>query len=121
MAEQVPSPIKSPVPYSSRTFPRGARARSRGAKPRMIHRDPVPVPVSSAVATTHVSRSPPSIASSPGVPEVPVLTRSKSLQDLREDLTRTSRGVLEKGEESEVAAHRCALGREISVRTTIDV
>ena len=114
MAERYPSPVRGTAQYCSRTFPRWTRARSRqGAKPRMIPRN--------LSRSTQVSHTPFSPASSPCAPEVPVLTRSKSLPDLREDLPRTNRSVLQKWEESDVAKHRSTLGWEISVRTTTDV
>ena len=99
--------------YNSGTFPRrSSRTTAKGrAKAQMTHRDAALT--SSAVTSKAVSQNPSNL----DAPEV-VLTRSKSLQDLREDLARTSRGALEKWEESELAMHRAALGREIQVRTS---
>lgn len=96
--------------YNSGTFPRRRMTAKGGAKAQMTHRDAALT--SSAVTSKAVSQNPSNL----DAPEV-VLTRSKSLQDLREDLARTSRGALEKWEESELAMHRAALGREIQVRT----
>lgn len=95
--------------YNSGTFPGRRTTAKGGAKARMIHRNASTL---SAVKSRAVSQNPSNL----DAPEV-ILTRSKSLQDLREDLARTSRGALEKREESELATHRSALGREIQVRT----
>lgn len=94
--------------YNSETFPRRGRAVIGGAS-TCVHRDDR---TSSAVTNRAVSQNP-SALEAQGM----TLTRSKSLQDLREELVRTSRSALEKWEESQLAVHRSALLREIQVRT----
>ena len=93
--------------HNSDTFPRRGRTAIGGARTRG-HRDDR---TSSAVTNRAVSQNPSALEA-----QEMALTRSKSLQDLREELVRTSRSALEKWEESQLAAHRSALLREIQVR-----
>jgi len=94
--------------YISDTFPRRGMTVIRGARTR-VHRDDR---TSSAATSRAVPQNPSALEA-----QEMVLTRSKSLQDLREELVRTSRSALEKREESQLAVHRSALLREIQVRT----
>ena len=95
--------------YSSGTFPRRRMAAKEGAKARVDRG--ADAPASSAETSRAASQTSSNLDATESV-----LPRSKSLQDLREDLVRTSRSALEKCEESELVEHRSGLAREIQVR-----